>query len=358
MKSFISPIIVIMLITVALPNCATKSKRSRKPVTSIKINKKGNSFVSGTNLTFLTNTKIKNGSLKNIKFILDGTTINESDNLENEIKVDTKNLTMGFHTLKVLVTKEDGVKGENYKKFEVISDIIPTKYSINIKNSFPHNTNFFTQGFQYYNGFIYEGTGQRNESGIFKTNLKSGKTLQELRMDDKYWGEGITIMNNKIYQLTYTLQTGFVYDLNTFETIKSWNYKYKEGWGLTNDGNLLIMSDGSDIIRFLNPETFKEVKRIHVYNNREPVAKLNELEYINGEIWANVWTTFTIVRIDPYSGKVLGEIDMKPLNIVLLTSKKTTDVLNGIAWDKETNKIYVTGKLWPNTFEIEVIENK
>jgi glutaminyl-peptide cyclotransferase len=307
-------------------------------------------------LSVLTNTKLKNGDIENVKIFLNDKIILESSDLKNEIKIDTKNLTMGFHSLKSVVTKKDGVKGENYKKFEIVSDVIPVKYSIKVNNTFPHSTSFFTQGFQFYNGFLYEGTGERDKSGIFKTDIKSGKILHKFKMDDKYWGEGITIFNDKIYQLTYTLQTGFVYDLNTFETVDSWRYKEKEGWGLTNDGKYLIMSDGSETLRFLDPKTFKEVKKIQVYNNRGPVLELNELEYIKGEIWANVWRTLTIVRIDPSSGKIIGEIDLEELNIVLQTTKERIDVMNGIAWDKEKDKIYVTGKLWPTIFEIELVE--
>ena len=181
--------------------------------------------------------------------------------------------------------------------------------------------------------------------------------VKEYKLDDKYFGEGITILNGKLYQLTYKTQIGFVRDLNTFELIKTFTYKNTQGWGLTNDGKYLIMSDGTEYLTYFDSETLAEVKKIQVCNQKGVVANLNELEYINGEIWANVWTTDTIVRIDPKTGKIVGEIDLKGLlEFNLSNQKNQVDVLNGIAYDHDKNKIYVTGKFWPKLFEIELVK--
>lgn len=357
MIKLISPTIIILLIVSALSNCATKPKRSRKPVTSISISPKSKSYVTGTELSMSATTKLRNGEIDNIKVYLDSKLILESKDLVNQVEIKTNNLTMGHHSINVVATKKDGVKGNNYIRFELKSDIVPKNYTVKIKNTYPHNPKFFTQGFQIHNGYFYEGTGDRGKSAIYKTDIKSGRVLQDYKMEDKYWGEGITIMEDKIYQLTYHAQTGFIYDLKTLKPVDSWNYKPKEGWGLTNDGKHLIMSEGSEVISFLDPKTLNPVRKIEVYNNRGAVKKLNELEYIKGEIWANIFTTFIIVRIDPASGKVLGEIDLKGINVMLDQGKERIDVLNGIAWDKKKDKIYVTGKLWPKIFEIELVEN-
>jgi len=165
----------------------------------------------------------------------------------------------------------------------------------------------------------------------------------------------ITILNGKLYQLTYKSQIGFVRDLNTFEVIKSWSYKNAQGWGLTNDGKSLIMSDGTDYLYFLDPESLKEIKKIQVCNTKNSLQNLNELEYINGEIWANLWTTDTILKIDPETGKIIAEIDLSGLLSSNSNQKVPIDVLNGIAYDHDRNKIYVTGKLWPKLFEIEIV---
>ena len=190
------------------------------------------------------------------------------------------------------------------------------------------------------NGFLYEGTGQEGSSAIYKTDLATWKTVKEFKLDEQYFGEGITILNGKLYQLTYKTQIGFVRDLNTFELLKSWYFKNSQGWGLTNDGNYLIMSDGTEFIYYIDPETFKEIKKIQICNNVGTVSNINELEFINGEIWANIWTTDKIVKIDPVSGKIIAEIDLSGLlSSNLINQKSPVDVLNGIAYDHDKNKI-------------------
>lgn len=236
----------------------------------------------------------------------------------------------------------------------VLSDIVPRRQGYRVVNVFPHDRGSFTQGLVYYKGFLYEGTGQETRSSLRKTDLISGEVLNQHNLDSKFFGEGITVFDGKIYQLTWQTKVGFVYDLETFRMLNKFYYQ-TEGWGLTTMGDKLVMSDGSNIMYFIDPAMFVPVARIEVYDNKSKVTDLNELEYIKGEIWANIWNTDIIARIDPVSGKVLAYIDLK--GIMNDPSFDTSvNVLNGIAFDSENERIFVTGKNWPKLFEIKVTE--
>jgi len=347
----------VLVTSFVLVNCAQSSKRTRKPVTSIKISPKSNKYTIGDKLTINFQTKIKDGSLSKTEFFLDGKSVFTSDKIEGSFEIESCNIEVGNRYLKAISTLSDGTVGENYTDFLLVSDIIPQKFGYKIIKTLPHGSDHFTEGLEIRNGFLYEGTGQEGSSFIYKIDLSNWKVVKEFKLDDKYFGEGITILNDKLYQLTYKTQVGFVRDLKTFELIKTFTYKNAQGWGLTNDGKYLIMGDGTEFLTYLDPETLTEVKRIQVCNQKGVVININELEYINGEIWANIWTTDTIVRIDPKTGKIVAEIDMKGLLSPNLINQKTPpEVLNGIAYDHEKNKIYVTGKLWPKLFEIELVK--
>ncbi len=223
-----------------------------------------------------------------------------------------------------------------------------------IINTYPHDPKAFTQGLVYHQGFLYEGTGLEGQSSLRKVELETGKVLQIHRLAAQYFGEGIVIWQDKIIQLTWTSQVGFVYDLETFEQIGEFNYP-TEGWGITHDGEKLIMSDGTDTLYFLDPETFEEIGQVKVKYGNQPVNRLNELEYINGEVFANVWMTDWIVRIDPKTGQIVGVIDLSGLHHASGQKMQGNDVLNGIAYDPEGERLFVTGKLWPNLYEIELV---
>jgi len=226
--------------------------------------------------------------------------------------------------------------------------------TVSVVNTYYHNQSHFTQGLEIVDGFLYEGTGLNGESALMKKDLFSGKIIQYLHIDYDYFGEGITIFNNKIYQLTWQSKIGFIYEKNSFKKIGSWNYNY-EGWGITHDDQYLIVSDGTSLIRFLDPNgnLTNPVKTITVKKRETQIRHLNELEYIEGYIWANVWMTHEIVVIDPNNGQVRAIINLKNI-------RKTSegDVLNGIAYNKDTDKLYVTGKKWKNLFEIVLIRQK
>jgi glutaminyl-peptide cyclotransferase len=220
-----------------------------------------------------------------------------------------------------------------------------------VVKSYPHDRRAFTQGLVYLDGVLYEGTGLHGQSGIRKVKLETGEVLQQRPLDPKYFGEGIVVWGKSIVQLTWQSELGFVYDLTTLAPQKTFAYK-GEGWGLTHDGKQIIMSDGTSSLRFLDPQSLKETGRITVRDNGVPVKDLNELEFVRGEILANVWQQHRIARISPKTGDITGWIDMTGL--LSPSESAGVDVLNGIAYDAAGDRLFVTGKLWPKLFEIEV----
>ncbi|QYO66475.1 glutaminyl-peptide cyclotransferase [Leptolyngbya sp. 7M] len=240
---------------------------------------------------------------------------------------------------------------------------IPT-YSFEVVKTYPHDPTAFTQGLVYHGGFLYEGTGGEAKdwfiSSIRKVDLNTGKVLQKHEIPRELFGEGIAILNDKLFQLTWRNGKAFVYNLSDFRLLQEFTYS-GQGWGLTEDGTNLYMSDGTHVIRVIDPENFKTVKTIVVKDERgRPVMQLNELEWIKGEIWANIWQRDIIVRIDPSTGNVVGRIDLEKLadeerrkNATGLEERRP-EVLNGIAYDAESDRIFVTGKLWRNIYEIKL----
>ncbi|MBI1789003.1 MAG: glutaminyl-peptide cyclotransferase [Acidobacteria bacterium] len=226
----------------------------------------------------------------------------------------------------------------------------PRTYGYKVVSAYPHDPGAFTQGLVFHDGYLYEGTGMHGKSGVRKVELKTGKVVQEAPLQAEYFGEGITLWKDKLIQLTWQTRIGFVYDLKTFRLLDSFVYR-TEGWGLTHDGKRLILSDGTSVLYFLDPATFKEIGQMTVRDRGAPVSNLNELEYVKGEIWANVWQSERIARIAPSTGQVIGWINLKGL---LTEHSQPVDVLNGIAYDAKQDRVFVTGKWWPKLFEIRV----
>ena len=232
-----------------------------------------------------------------------------------------------------------------------VSNVTPV-YSYNVVNTYPHDRDAFTQGLVFEDGVLYEGTGLGRHSSLRRVDLETGE-VQQIYELPRFFGEGIAVYGDNIIQLTYEAHVGFVYDRDSFELLEEFNYS-TQGWGITTDGERLIMSDGSATLYFWDPETFEEIGRVEVYDCDGPVKRLNELEYIHGEVYANVWQTDRIARIDPGTGQVVGWIDLSGL----LTAEDRSvpvDVLNGIAYDEKNDRLFVTGKLWPKLFEIELV---
>jgi glutamine cyclotransferase len=224
-------------------------------------------------------------------------------------------------------------------------------YGYQVIKTYPHDRAAFTQGLQYLDGVFYEGTGLNGESSIRRVEVATGKVLQRQEVPAQYFGEGITVFGNELFELTWQSGVAFVYDKKTFKQTQTYRY-VGEGWGLTSDGKRLIFSDGTQFLRFIDPATFKEAGRVTVTDAGRPIYNLNELEWINGEVWANIWQTDRIARIDPTTGRVNSWLDMRDLLSVM--ERAGTDVLNGIAYDEKGSRIFVTGKLWPKVFEIKV----
>jgi glutamine cyclotransferase len=224
-------------------------------------------------------------------------------------------------------------------------------FGYTVVRTYPHDRDAFTQGLQFVDGVLYEGTGLNGRSSIRKVNLETGAVLQKRDVPEAYFGEGITVWRNELMQLTWQSGVAFVYDRNTFSPLRTLRYR-GEGWGLTHDGTSLIMSDGSEVLRVLDPATFDVRRRLRVTALGSPVRELNELEYVKGEILANIWQTDRLARIDPKTGNVTGWIDLSGL--LTPRERASTDVLNGIAYDAVRDRLFVTGKLWPKLFEVRL----
>jgi glutamine cyclotransferase len=225
-----------------------------------------------------------------------------------------------------------------------------------VVNVYPHDPSAYTQGLLYRDGFLFESTGLNGQSTLRKVKLETGEVVQRHRLEPSYFGEGLAAWKQQLVQLTWHSNIAFVYDRVTFAPRQTFSYP-GEGWGLTEDGTQFVLSDGTDQLRFLDPKTFREIRRVRVKDGATPVRDLNELEFVRGEIYANVWHTDRIARISPKTGQVTGWIDLRGL---MSTGYRLDPeaVLNGIAYDASTNRLFVTGKLWPRLFEIRVVPAK
>ena len=220
-----------------------------------------------------------------------------------------------------------------------------------VVKSFPHDPKAFTQGLEFLDGYLYESTGRQRQSTLRRVVLETGKVVQSVRLPDETFGEGLTIFQGKIYQLTWLDKTGFIYDLRTLRKLAKFSYS-TEGWGLTHDDTSLILSDGTNRLQYIDPESFRVTKTLEIFAGPTAVTNLNELEFIHGEIWANIWHSDRIARIDPKSGQVTAWVDLTA--IAGPETREQEDVLNGIAWDSGRQRLFVTGKNWSKVFEIVV----
>lgn len=358
MKNLAIVFISISLIFVGCSNgrgdqsAVAESKPAEKPINLIRID----TPVNGTTITV--------GEAINLKIKLVEATLqpdsvilyinnNRVDNLkEYSYSILTKGYPLG--TVRINATAwKNGQRQTASTSVFLKSNIAPKKYTYRVIKTFNHDPKAYTQGLFFHNGFLYEGTGQNGFSSLRKVELETGKVIQSNNLEQDYFGEGITLFGDKIYQLTWTSGIGFVYDAETFKRLHTFNYT-TQGWGLTTNGNELIMSDGSNVLYFMQPNDFSEVRKVEVFDNYGPQKMLNELEYIDGKIWANVYTTNRVVIIDPQSGAVVSEIDFTG---ILKNSDKTgnEDYFNGIAYDPATKRIFVTGKNWPKLYQVEIV---
>lgn len=268
--------------------------------------------------------------------------------------LELKDQKLGYQNLKALVYY-GGENAEATSRVELVSNIQPKLLSYKIVNTYPHDKGSFTEGLEFYKDTLYESTGQKGASFFRKFDYKTGKTFKQVNLDSKYFGEGITFLNNKLYQLTWQEKTGFIYNANTLKLEKTFAFtKDIEGWGMTNDGKYIYQSDGTEKIWKTNPEDQKMLDYINVYSGSSKIKAINELEYINGKFYVNVWQKDAIAVVNPTSGAVEGIIDMSGLRKLINVTPE--DVLNGIAYNPKTKTIFVTGKNWDKMFEITVSE--
>ena len=262
------------------------------------------------------------------------------------------NEKLGYQNLKAIAYFE-GENEETTTKVEMLSSIEPKILTYTILNTYPHDIASFTEGLEFYGDYLYESTGKNGNSYVRKTDYKTGKSLQQVNIDSKYFGEGITFINGKMFQLTWQDSTGFIYDANTLKLEKTFQFdKNIEGWGMTNDKKYIYQSDGTEKIWKMNPESQKMIGFVNVYTNTSKIKNVNELEWINGKIYANIWQKDAIIIVNPNTGEVESLVDLSGLR--KLAHVTTEDVINGIAYNPKTKTIFVTGKYWDKMFEIKV----
>lgn len=297
---------------------------------------------------------VVDGDLKTLHLKFNGKTVKTWNSPTGKISfvLPISETPVGAYSVEFDGYTTDGNTTHDQRLIRILSDVTPEKWTAEVVNSYPHNATSFTQGLEFYNGSLFEGTGDPNQKGetiVGEIDLKSGEILRKMGLDASHFGEGITIMNDKIYQLTWKNGKCLIYKVDNLENVGEFSYT-GEGWGLCNDGKNLIMSDGSERLYFRDAKNFALLKTMEVYTDAGPVVRLNELEYHDGLIYANVWMTDDVVAIDAKSGKVIAIIDARQVS---LTGKGNGDVLNGIAYNKKTNSWYMTGKNWSKLFEVK-----
>jgi len=337
----LSKYFILLTLSLFLTNCGDKNSSKQS---SLSINTPKKSLMLGDTLKLSINNPEKLDII-NVSY--------QINNKPVESTIILNNTSLGEKSITAQVTV--GEKTETISKaIQVFNNIIPSIYTYEIVNTFPHDITSYTQGLEFYNGELYESTGQKKESKLRKVNFETGEVLKNIDLEDQYFGEGLTILNDKIYQLTWQAKRGFIYDVNTFEKLSTFNYgTSKEGWGICNDGKTLFKSDGTEKIFLLNPETLAEQGHIQVYTEKGKIPSINELEWIDGKIYANRYQRNGVLIINPETGGVEGVIDFRPLT-KLVKQHPELDVLNGIAYHPERETIFVTGKNWDKLFEVKI----
>ncbi len=337
--------LTIIFLGIALFSCGTNSKQKKSDFLIQTNAEKGNISIDKTLKLSIQNRE--KHSIDSIHYFLDGKRVEESISLQNN--------KLGKQSLEATVyfNNEKQTVGSNVT---ILNSEAPKIYSFEIINEYPHDIKSYTQGIEFFNDNLYESTGQYKESKLRHIDYKTGKIIKNIDLADEYFGEGLTILNDKIYQLTWQEGTGFVYDVNTFDKLSSFKYgNSKEGWGLCNNITTIYKSDGTEKIWSLNPETLVEQGFIQVFTNKGKIGRINELEWVKGQIYANIYQKDGVAIINPENGAVIAVIDFSSLK-EKVTQHEKLDVLNGIAYNPATKTIFVTGKRWDKLFEVEIIE--
>lgn len=344
-------VIILLCCSTTIFNC---SKKSTENLFSFNDSKFKATYTNNDSLSLEILNK-ENKTIDSVLYFVNDVRLASKKDL-SKFNFNLKNQKLGYQNLKALVYFDGETAAVDVRnRIELVSNIQPKLLKYEIVNTFPHDTTSFTEGLEFYEGELYEGTGMRGKSFLLKTDFKTGKILKSLKLDDQYFGEGITIINDKIFQLTWEESTGFIYDAKTWKLEKTFKYdKDIEGWGMTNDGTFIYQTDKTEKIWKMNAKTQKMIDYVNVYSGSSKIPSINELEWINGKIYGNVWTKDAIAVINPKTGAVEGILNMEKLK--KMVTNPTKDVLNGIAYNPKTKTIFVTGKYWNKMFEIKVLE--
>ncbi len=331
----------VILLSLFLISCG-----SEKPTLTVKTSAKNNTVTLGESVK-LSLYNPDGITVNSISYLLDGNPVTENLKLNN--KLGKQDLVAR------VVSGNDTIVAES--NLIVLNNKRPALYTYEIINTYPHDETSYTQGLEFYNGELYESTGQYGESKLRKVDYKTGEVLKNIDLKSGYFAEGLTILDGKVYQLTWQANTGIIYDVNTFKQLGIFRYgKSKEGWGLCNDGTSLYKSDGTEKIWTLNTTNFTEDNKIDIYTEKGKLGRLNELEWINGKIYANIYERSGIAIINPENGATEGVIDLTPITKLIPNYSSNDNVLNGIAYNPDTETIFVTGKRWDKLFEIKIVK--
>ena len=347
----------IALLAIALASCngsktterTERERRAQLQLIRVSEPTNGAMFTLGESFNLRLRTINDSIAADSIVLSLNNNRIGQLEGLTHQ--VETENLSLGSHLIRATAW-HNGERQTASVGFKLKANQPPKQLSYRVVNTYPHDIDAYTQGLFYYKGHLIESTGQKGQSTLRRVEIETGKVVQSVNLERQYFGEGATIINDEIYQITWTSRKGFVYDPKTFNLIRTFDYP-TQGWGLTTVGDQLVMSDGSNILYYLEPKSFAEIKRVEVYDHRGAVNQLNELEYINGKIFANIYLTDKIVIINPESGMVEAEVDFSSI-LPQADKHRNIDVFNGIAWDKKNDRLFVTGKNWPKLFEVKI----
>ena len=350
-------ILKLMAAAIVMAGCSGQPT-AHKPATNANRAKLNVEITNGENITSgqvisLTFSGVDSTAIDSARATIDGRKFRFA-NGSTQIEIPTDGLSVGLKTIRVEAWTGNGEAAEGRARICIKSDIEPERLTYKVKKQLPHNPRYYTQGLEFDGDILYEGTGLEGRSAVYKIDFEKQNVITSVDLANNYFGEGVTILGDKLYQLTWRSFIGFVYNKKTLNKLHEFNYS-TEGWGLTNNGSELIMSDGTEKIQFIDTASLQVTRTIEVYDTEGPVTELNELEFVDGLIYANIYCTDNIVAIDPANGKVMKIIDMRNL---LDESKLTqrVDVLNGIAYQKTTGRWFVTGKLWPTMFQVEFVK--
>ncbi|MGB0934357.1 MAG: glutaminyl-peptide cyclotransferase [Lishizhenia sp.] len=354
MRNYFLLIAILSLYALAITGCKEERKgqelTQQKVKTRILAPKNGKLITKGNALTLSATFNLDEA--ENYSIYVNDSVVGSLPDLKEriELAINASYFKLGSNKIVLKTGKKEGGFLSDTRTIKVVSDQAPEIIEAEAVSVHPHQTSSYTQGLEFYEGDLFEGTGQYGSSALLKTKLNSGEILKQTTLSSQFFGEGITILNGTVYQLTWKSKKGFTYDVNTLEKTGEFFYN-SEGWGLTNDGRFIIMSDGTERIYFRDPATFKIVKQIEVYTHKGALTNLNELEYINGKLYANIYTTNQIAVINPENGVVEQIIDA---SLLALEYRKNGEVLNGIAYNSLNQKLYLTGKNWPHLLEVVV----